>query len=107
MKRAITTITTLLFLLTLMGCEVHTYPGRGYGSSKWQTSSSSYHTSTVKLGGHQTYNNDYCYELPFDYCCAYYEYTYEYSGLLVCKVTECYDYHTYEWYYEGEECWYE
>ena len=99
MSRAITIITTLLFLLTLMGCEVHTYPGRGY-SSKW-------HNSTYTVATHSVQHKDYCYELPFDYCCAYHDYSFKNNYILVCKVTECYDYNTYEWYYEGEECWYE
>ena len=90
-------------MLTLVGCEMHTYPGKGYGSNKWQTSSSSYHNSTLVLGSYSMHHKDYCYDLPFDYCCAYYDY----YGKEVCKTTECYDYNTYEWYYEGEECWYE
>ena len=110
MRRAIT-ITTILFLLLVLvtgtgGCEFHSYP---HEEVYFPAPTHSIVIAYDDYYYDDYYYDDYCYELPFDYCCAYYEYydrpfTNSYE---VCKITDCMDYHTNEWYFEGEECWHE
>ena len=92
MKRAIT-IMTCLFLLMLVGCEIHSYP------------SDEVVLYTTKPSGAIIVDSyhEYCYELDHVDCCVYYDY---YNTGEICEVEECYHYITQDWY-EGELCWYE
>ena len=110
----------IVFIISLLfygGCEIHNYPD-GHTMYKFPEPEVAIvfepEPEVVVIESWQPtpviYNDcldeycDYCYEMPFDFCCAYYEY---YGYHEVCKMTECLDYYTDEWYYQGEECWYE
>lgn len=90
MKRIVFAIS--LFLLS--GCEIrHAPTGKPVFVVEAGTS--------VVVGKNK--HTDYCYDSDYDYCCVYYE---NYANYEVCKTTECLDYHTDEWYFESEQCWY-
>jgi hypothetical protein len=96
MKKTVITTTAFLFLLALLasgGCEVHSH------------SCPRSMVETV-VHDHEYGYEEYCYDsdYPYEYCCVYYDY---YSNHEVCEATECIDYNTDIWYYEGEECWYD
>ena len=101
MKKCIVFVFSLLFL---SGCEIHHAPsGKPVFVMKTEPPVVVMETQEEIIYVQHDYQ-DYCYELPYDFCCAYYDH---YSFGEVCKMTECLDYHTDEWYWQSEECWYE